>query len=367
MKRTAAILLSRQPLRPTGVTPWVRQTVAAVRWLKNQGFAVVTSTGMQTWELITALSAHEGLSQKIVIPAVDDDEYDSIRRLTAEQFDLRDSHVEYVPLQVMNNDISRHDLMLQRDMTVIDESNLLVPVSIRDGGHMDQLLEKVHLDGKPVEQSFQVKYKKRDAPLAYNLSADNLNRDIIDTGDKYLTHWTRTANSAWPTERTADYYLAITESDVYPRNAPATLLNIISGKRITASARHMPGNIPTVSFSGLPPKELIPLIRWRARFSQMSFEPYGIGIEKEEAVRCGVQPVRYYNTNGNRNSRQSQSWLWQSVGQKSDWRQEREYRHKGDFDLAGIPTDKLVCFCHHQREAERITNYTGLRAISFIP
>ncbi|MCM2272625.1 MAG: hypothetical protein NDJ18_08750, partial [candidate division Zixibacteria bacterium] len=61
MARRAAILLSRQPLRPCGATPWVRNTVAAVRSLKERDLRICGSVGMQTWELITASAALEAV------------------------------------------------------------------------------------------------------------------------------------------------------------------------------------------------------------------------------------------------------------------------------------------------------------------
>ncbi|MCK4607551.1 MAG: hypothetical protein KAU35_09670, partial [candidate division Zixibacteria bacterium] len=214
-------------------------------------------------------------------------------------------------------------------------------------------------------REFQVDYTGRMAGLGYRIRADQLSGEIAAIREQYLTHWTRAANSAWPTERLQDYYLAVAESGEYPRSAAATLQNIVLTGTIAASPRNMPGGIPTVSFSSLPPRELTPLIRWRARYSHMSFEPYGIGIDKDVALSAGIRPVRYY-TALDRCPPQGERWLRQSAGERSDWRREKEYRFQGDFDLSRIARDKLLLFCRYRSEVPLIEKATGIKTVSFL-
>ena len=75
MRATAAILLSRQPLRPTAKSGWVQQTIKAVQWIKESNCTLCTSVGMQTWELIAALATVQRLPQRVFIPADDGNGY----------------------------------------------------------------------------------------------------------------------------------------------------------------------------------------------------------------------------------------------------------------------------------------------------
>ena len=163
-----------------------------------------------------------------------------------------------------------------------------------------------------------------------------------------------------------DYYKDIINSEIYPRTAFDTLLRIIRNGTIIASARNMPEGVPTVSFSAQPPGHAIQLMRWRARYSEMSMEPYGIGISITNAKQRGIFPVRYYDKSEYKMENDKERWLTQSKGKITDWSDEMEYRHQGNFDLKRIPSDEIQLFCHTQSEAESIFHETGFKAISII-
>jgi hypothetical protein len=151
-------------------------------------------------------------------------------------------------------------------------------------------------------------------------------------------------------------------SNTWPREALATLKRIIQSGKILASSRHMPGKVPTVSFSSLTPLEVIPLIRWRARYAEMSFEPYGIGIERTTALESGVRPVIY---GANADTADCENWLCQSPGNITDWRNEKEYRCLGDFQLDALPSDKLTLFCRFAEEVEALERKFGVKTYWF--
>jgi len=364
-RKTAAILLSRQPLRPCGKTAWVRQSVEAVRWLKRKKLALLSSIGMQTWELLTSLATLEDLKQTLFVPIVRDNEFEELKESAILQFDLNPHLVDFVPVLGRKKNTTKEELWLKRDAAIIDAAEVLFPVSVREGGHMDSQLQLLGQRGKCVEDQFRVEYEKRIEPLAYNIRIDQLSPKLSQIANQYLIHWTRASNSAWPTERLIDYYKAIIAFENYPRSAFNTLMNIISTKKIVASPKNMPRDIPTVSFSGLSPIDVVPLMRWRSRFSQMSFEPYGIGIEKAYAQSGGVRQVRYYDRKRDHTA-DSEPWLWQSIGKLGDWSAEQEFRCKDDFDFSDTPTHRLLAFCHTKKEAQIIEESTGIRAVSFL-
>ena len=106
-------------------------------------------------------------------------------------------------------------------------------------------------------------------------------------------------------------------------------------------------------------------IGWRARYREMSFEPYGIGIEYEHARLNKVEPVQYISP-GTKVPSDTPAWLGQSIGAVGDWRAEKEYRHRGDFDLRRIPHDKLIVVTYKADQAKLVEEKTGIRTVSIL-
>jgi hypothetical protein len=359
---TVAILLSRQAIRPCGNTPWVKQTVRAVEYARRNGYRVCSSTGMQTWELITALASTEKVPLKLFVQA--EGEQAATRKELSDQFSFDPGLVDFVFME--NSDKGDKEARLSvRDSRIVEESDVLVPISISEGGNIIRLLEEARSGGKRVIEDFRIRYETREEPIAYHFDSEGLCTEIRGITNEYITHWTRVSNGAWPGEMLSDYYADIARSDHYPRTALDTLIRIISTRRIIASPRHMPGNIPTVSLTELPPIEVLPLMRWRSRYMQMSFEPYGVGIRRERALQFGVVPVRYYDRKNDSGYSNSPEWLRQSIGEKSDWRQEKEYRCLGDLRLDEIPDKDMIVYCRVRDEAAELTRRFGLLAAPF--
>ncbi|MEW5795058.1 MAG: hypothetical protein AB1772_01730 [Candidatus Zixiibacteriota bacterium] len=351
--RYAAILLSRQPLRPTGRTEWVRRSVAAMRWLQSEGLGLVSSVGLQTWELLTSLASDLRLPLVLVIPSVSEASFLGECDLALAEFNLDHELTRFVRARSSGTDTVSAGAA-ERDRAVVVHADLLLPICCRPGGTMEALLAEADVSGRDIDKRFILTEADRSMPLKYDLSAERLNLDLEQVREKYLIHWTRSVSQPWPDERKVVFYREVIRSDRWTRTAFDTLLRIAKMQRIIASGRHMPGKVATVSLSGLNPAEVIPLMRWRARYSEMSFEPYGVGIERLLAERLGVQQVRYHASGSTPDCSGDDRWLWQSNGQKSDWRAEQEFRHLGDFDLNLVPIESLVFFCRTSAEAEQL-------------
>jgi hypothetical protein len=359
---SAAILLSRQPLRPCALTPWVAKVVEAVSWLKHQNITLVSSLGMQTWEMITAAGSLCGVPLRLVVEAPDASLAEYSKKVAAD-FDLIEGKYEVVPVsRQLVNHVQNEDVRHRRDLAVIDAADLLIPVSIRPDGFMIDAVAEAQKNGRQVIRDFDAGPPGRSAKLAYDLSGLQLNPELDEFADRYLIHWTRATNDPWPDERPIDFYRAILESARYPRTGFDTLCHILDTGVLRGSPRHMPENTPCVSFTALSPREIIPLMRWRARYTQMSFEPYGIGIPIGLAPELGIRPVRYYQSCESTPD-SVPTWITQSAGAKSDWRQEHEYRHRGDLNLARIDPELLVPFCLDRTEANLVRARFGLRVI----
>jgi len=361
MTNYAALLLSQQPLRPCRKTPWVEQTIQAVRWLKEKGYTLLTSTGMQTWELLIALAKLENISQKVIVPSTIHSDFNNVLAGITDQFSLHNTQTTFEPLNTNEHTLPRTELMRLRDARIIDKAHILLPISVKTNS---RLLRYVELKDKcSVNHTFSIPYVKRKILLKYHIETKNLNRELYQVNESYIVHWTRTTHSPWPDERAIDYYTAILENDSYPRSAFYTLSNMIRKRRIIASSRHMPGNIATVCFSGCSPHCFVPLMRWRSRYTEMSFEPYGIGIERNYALKIGIKPVVYYTKTA---PHHHENWLCQSSGKQGDWQKEKEFRFLGDFDFHQIPNEKLICFCHTPDESKRFKTEFGIKTIPFV-
>ena len=360
----AAILLSRQPLRPTGLTPWVRQSVMAARWIKDNGMGLVSSTGMQTWELLTALASDLKIPLRLVIAAMSEEEFLRECDLATAEFNLDPALTEFTPCPF--DEAYPKSSLSWRDDFVVKLADTLIPVSCRPSGSMAIRLAEAERSGRQIHPEFAVTYSEKRTALKYDLSNQSLNTDLDSLDGKYLIHWTRGASSAWPKESRIGFYRDLLQSVQWPRAALDTLIHIMRSKTILSSGRHMPGLIPTVSFSALAPREVVPLMRWRARYSEMSFEPYGIGIECSVGREIGVREVIYYDAARNRSIPCDDIWLIQSRGKITDWTAEREYRCLGDLSLREVPRESLALFCMTELEAKTLRREFGCPVWSFL-
>jgi hypothetical protein len=358
----AAILLSRQPLRPCRQTPWVQAATRAVRWLRDTSAVLYTSVGIQTYEFLIYLALKEKIRQKVVLPETAGASSDRLRQQVREQFQTDDQLVTFIPATERRDRVTEK-LPVMRDRYIISHAETLLPIAVRKGGNMEQLIAQREAAGVHVNRQFRTTYQKRHTPIAHHLDKNTLLSEITKFDEPYLIHWTRAVNGPWPAEKRIDYYRAIARMDVYPRNAFDTLKNIMTQKLIYGSSKHKAGKIASVSFSSLAPRDMLPLMRWRSRYKQMYFEPYGIGIKKGDGFHCGIRPVHYYK--GKTAPAKIETWLIQSVGRKGDWFKELEFRFQGDFDLSGIPLEKIICFCHTVAEAAYIQKKFKVKAIGF--
>lgn len=359
--KSSAILLSRQPLRPCRLTPWVSQTIKAVQWIKENHYCLITSVGMQTWEFLIHMAQSHEIEQLILIPALNEPEFQNLKESTIDQFRLNHSLVRFRAIMPGKNDCQSLDLLYRRDSEAVFEADVLIPVSIRAKGHMECLMQNKR-KGSVIHQ-FKTQHPQKRHPIAYKIEPHDLPHDTVNIRTRYVIHWTRASNGPWPSEKKHAYFSSVAQSEYYPRNAFQTLQNIIKTGKIMASSNHMPRGIATVSFSGLAPDMILPLMKWRSRYRQMSFEPYGIGIEKTTASQLGIVPVHYYRKK--EYPKDKPPWQLQSQGMKTDWKQEAEYRYPGDFNLSDIEPQKVAFFCHTRDEADFIEKSFGIRSYAF--
>jgi len=321
---------------------------------------VISSVGMQTWELVTAVTSDLDLPVKLILPLSVGPDFDTQCEQILYEYGLNPSRTEFLPVS------GRDNLMLQRDRAVFEMADLLLQVSVSKTGSMAKRLQQVDSDNSTIDDRFQIPYRQRREAIKVDLDPDRLSDEIVNQGDDYLIHWTRGISHPWPGEKMIDFYRAIVQSDHWPRSGLATLERIVDSQTVLASSRHMPEGAMTVSFSALRPSEVVPLMRWRARYGEMSFEPYGVGLVREIAEELGILPVDYYHSDDKKRIHADSVWLSQSRGKITDWRGEKEYRHLGDLALERVPPEAIALFCRTSSEAERLRRRYPYRVVSFL-
>jgi hypothetical protein len=114
-----------------------------------------------------------------------------------------------------------------------------------------------------------------------------------------------------------------------------------------------------------PSQALTQLMRWRPKYVNWNFEPYGIAIEKETAISLGIRPVIYGNDGDYKALSDTDKPYFQSLGRVDvDWSREQEWRHIGDISLDEIPRDRLIFLAFRQREALLLRNITSGQVLS---
>jgi hypothetical protein len=358
MKTMCALILSRQPLRPCARTPWVQATLQALDWVEQQGHTLLATIGSPPWELMLSLACRRSLLLHILVPLESGSSLEQRTGWLKEQFALDTTHstLEAIEATVDKTAFERRDELL------VVQADCVLPLSLRKGGTFARLLDNV--DSSRVDTRFCVPPASPAPSLGLVGDVDHLNPALEQLTGEYLIHWTRSATAPWPTERCCDYYCALAETSEYARSGFATLCNMLRCGRIVGSARHLPRGVRAVCFSNNSVARMVPLMRWRMRYRQLSFEPYGIGIHRAAAEALGVEPVCYYARGGGAMIAPSEAWRYQSLGKRGQWGVEGEYRLLGDVVLGSIEPGALVVLCATAREAELVEQCYSLRSVA---
>ena len=327
-----------------------------VCWCRDNNHVVVTSVGVPTRNLVTALCAIEQVPCELLFPSVTKIEAEMVMA----DYGLSQNITQISLCETSAVALTKENQLHQIDDQISRTSDIIIPVSVRKNGFMQNCLDVAEREGKKIVTDFEVAYERSSAKAGYTVDPESLHDGIRSFSEPFLVHWTRTSIGPWPGEKPIDYYRQVVSSSAYPRSAFDTLLRMLSTGQILASSRHIATSEPVVALSSLPPCEVLPLIRWRPRYRQMSFEPYGIGIRYSAGLSMGIRPVAYLFSSATKTIQESERWLTQSVGKKTDWRRESEYRHRGNVDLQNIIKEDLCIFTRTESESKEINKRFGL-------
>ncbi|MCB2198511.1 hypothetical protein KQI63_03845 [bacterium] len=365
---TASVFSSRQGKYPVGSEEWVKATLEACADVARKDHVLLTSVGMHTWEL-AAWAAGETLGQVVLLVPLEEGlsvaRAHPILQQYISDFGLTQSTVLVVPWFVKRGQ-SVKESWKQRDRWLLERAKRLLPISIRPGGSLETLIGEPEFEGK-VERTWAVNHspatKKWPTPPDPEAVEAKLGGDW-----PWLVHWTRSTPDPWPGEATHEFYSALVQSGRdYPRDAFATLTRIVTERRLRGTRWRMPMAQPLVSFTSLPPWEMVHRMTWRKRYARPAFEPYGVAVHRDALSQFGGRSVRY----GAAEERVSLSALdrlffqvQSDVG--ADWQGEQEWRIRGDLELPPQGSDQVKLLVPSESEAERLRTVSPFEVVSLL-
>lgn len=358
--RKVTVLNSRQGLRPVGNDPWIINSERAIDRILSRGDCVFTSVGLSNWEIPLFLASKMKVPQIICFFPDRGRRVDEVRSHYEREFCLKPEQVtwDFLP---RDKRLDKRELQIMRDHHIVDSAELIYPVSVRPGGNMEKLLEESRRRGKIIDETFRTEYHLREDSLKIEIDTNSIERDTMRRLVGHLIHWTRGCHGPWPGETRFDYYDAVMIChNRYPRSGLDTLKRILSEGKIRASSRHMRSDVLSVAFSSLTPMESLELMRWRARYREMTFEPYGIAVPEECAAQAGVRKVFYGNPEMYQYLDDDKKPYFQSLGTIGHWLPENEYRHIGDFEFENCPGNRIIAIVRNCADAAEIPrNFAG--------
>lgn len=350
-----SLLTSRQSIIICANTPWIQQTLAACKKIFENNDVLLTSIGQNTWDFQVFCGTLMKLKMRIVIPAIDKDTYDKTCGYYKEQLNIDENNVEFIFFEKNNG----KKCFNERDQYIIDNSDISYPISIRKNGFFYNSLKK----NIEIDTRYEIKYDaspKGKRKINYSPTSSKNLKEL----DNYLFHWTRNPKGNWPDENLFNYYMSILNNKNNSRSAFNTLCNILDKNVIYSSSRHTLKNHKMVSFTGASLKKFLGLMKWRNKYNEMSYEPYGIGIDREEAIKMGIQKVIYCNKKEYDTLSLEEKKIHHLSGKKTDWSEENEYRFYGNFDLTLLPGEMKICICQNSDESSYIEKKYGIRSYS---
>ena len=354
-----AILNSRQNKYPAGNEPWIRQTIQAAAHACRNEYAVIAGIGLKTWEL-SLWAASEALGNVVALVGVPPGASTSeiLGRLVDVRNDFRlvKQNALLIPYFESDSRSPKSD-WLARDSWILHHARLLLPVSIREDGFFSAQLKRERFK-QQLDSSFSIDYSPGETKFHAPPDSETVLRSLKNQGITswdWLTHWTRISEGPWPGETSADYYETLSRGqNSCPRSALDTLRHILAENRVRGSSWRMPGSTGMVSFTALPPWDIVQKMTWRKRFVRPLFEPYGIAIRKSTLEAMGTRAVQYGPPEHGKTLPAQDRLYFQTSSESSPWPLEKEWRLKGDLDLGSIPGKDLLILVRDESSRKQV-------------
>jgi hypothetical protein len=332
MKRIA-LLFSHLPKHVCGLDEPIMRLKTAAAFLKSQNVTAIASAGQTHWDCILTVLLQFDIPIHLVI----------VKPMTIEEVSEQFSCAfeSYTTLESWE----------ERDRFICFRAECVYPLWLRKNGHLAKITAL--LPAEQIDFRFDCSsYCFPVAGLKYSLREPSA--ELCSLPDGYLWHWTRGQHGIWNGETRREFCNDLLCSPSAPRNALATLCRILKERKIRAGSLHIAGNIPVTSFTENHPAHSAILFTWRKDLQRMNFEPYGIGIPRDVAVSKGVRLLKYGATPD-----------WDTMQLDNRWKNENEWRVRGDFLLDNECTKNMIIVVRKTQEMECIRTIFSGRVVSY--
>lgn len=355
----AAVVNSHQSRFPRSEHLWVQQTLKAVRYLKEKDAALLTSVGLNSYELPVWYAGSLGLNQIVVLPVRKNAVPEKECRKILKDFDLDENRTAFLVF----TSTGMRNKSLDRDRLILSLAERIYPVSIRNRGHMNAFLSET--DSSNISNRFSVTFEN----FSFKFPQPHVtNPDIPKTQWNYLTHWTRRTSIPFPGENRADYYRSVMETTgEYSHSALHAMIHILACGKIKASSQSIRGGFKMVSFTAAHPKIAVKSMTWNSPRIRFNFEPHGIAVNRQILMQMGARPVIYGNPDQYVDLSGADRPFFQSPGKGRQWAAEHEWRIKGDLILAQIPKKSIIILTDSFHNALRVKQkFPGYNVVSLV-
>lgn len=354
----ATVFNSRQSKYPRGCDNWITATGKAVVAAGEKQMTILTSLGMNTWEILLTYASKLNTNVIILMPGQDTLRTEQLNEIR-ERFQLSERQTGFM-FPCDSDGKSRRELMQYRDRRIAELSDVIYPVAVRNQGMMESLLGEYR---EKVAPAYSIPYGM-PSRLRPRYDEKKFNNRIIH--NNMIVHFTRSNSEPWPGESEYQYYSGIINSgEEYYHSAGNSLLHILRDKKISASCRNIRGGFRVVGFAGINEENAASLFRYRSRLVNPYFEPFGICLSEKDALRFGIKPVVYGPPRVYSRLSNDTRPFYQNCGSFGEqWRLENEWRHRGDFDFSHIPSNIIKIVVPKEADIKSIQENTDSEVIA---
>ena len=377
-----ALLNSRKPRRVSPLDRWVGLTAAVARRIGRDRHTLVAGLGPLTYDFALYCALDAGGTAEIVLDATQESPRGTALRSRRDEFlGHRRTHASWPKERLAAE---------ERDRAVCDAADVVVVIEARADGIMERLgrmrlrqrraLLVCPTDGSPrtsgnarlaAAGASTIDWGGGGGPGRRNgAEAPEAARVPFPAGIPpavatwpYVVHFTRTCPLELPGESRWEFAGTLAASrDPLFHHGLRVLERIVDEGVVRASGRLIRGGRSVVSFTAAAPAEVAALARWARHLGRWTFEPYGVGLRREAAVRRGLRPVIYGPADRYAAIAPRERWRYQAEATGGvDWTAEREWRARGDVDLGSWAVDEGIVVVADQEQAQQIRGRSPFR------
>ncbi|SFM91243.1 hypothetical protein [Thermodesulforhabdus norvegica] len=273
----------------------------------------------------------------------------------------------------------RRTMMKCRDALIAGLSDIIIVVHLRPRSTMvenirDALMRKKHvlvwrpsLSSLPLSGDSLISWEVSEVISKHGtLKADKVVEagNLISRPDgsfpfgEYLYHYTRSTYGPAAQESREEYLRRLLKGDPLASNSSVDILvRIAQEGLIRAHGAMIRDGTPVVSWTSLPPGEVRRIRKWNPASLRWTLGLCGIAVKKSVLKRAGAMPACYIPSALYERLPRSERYRFQKhEPPQSDWKHEKEWRLRGDFDIRVLTPEEAFWFFLKGEDAQRFAS-----------